>query len=57
MEMKDLSWQAFRSTGDIDAYLLYREVEKNDKREKEWKASKQEESLQSAESSGNQTVC
>ena len=57
MEMKNLSWQAFCRTGDIDAYLLYKEVERNDKRDEEWKASKQEESLQDAGNTANQTVC
>ena len=57
MEMKDFSWQAFHDTGDIEAYLLYKEVEKSGKRDKEWKASKQEQSLQDAGNMANQTVC
>lgn len=57
MEMKNFSWQAFHETGDIEAYLLYKEVERSGKREKEWKASKQEQSSQGAENMANQTVC
>lgn len=57
MEMKNLSWQAFRKTGDIDAYLLYRAVEENEKHEEnQWKALKQEASSQSAAISVNQTL-
>ena len=57
MEMKNLSWQAFRKTGDIDAYLLYcaaKDVEKHE--ENQWKALKQEASSQSAAISVNQIV-
>ena len=57
MEMKNLSWQAFRKTGDIDAYLLYKDVENADKRDEEWRASKQEQSSQDAVNMANQTVC
>lgn len=57
MEMKNLSWQAFRKTGDIDAYLLYKAVCNNTKQEEnQWKALKQEESSQSVVTSVNQTV-
>lgn len=57
MEMKNLSWQAFRVTGDIDAYLLYKAVENNGKHEEEqWKPLKQEALSQSAAISVNQTV-
>lgn len=56
MEMKNLSWQAFRKTGDIDAYLLYRATQDIKKHEEnQWKALKQEASLQSAAISENQT--
>lgn len=57
MEMKNLSWQAFKTTGDIDAYLLYcaaRDSEKHE--ENQWKALKQEASSQSAATSENQIV-
>ena len=58
MKMKDFSWQAFKETGDIDAYLLYKTVEENDtKRGSSWKAVKQEESLQGVPTTANQTVC
>ena len=57
MEMKNLSWQAFRKTGDIGAYLLYKDVENADKRDEEWRASKQEQSSQDAVNMANQTVC
>jgi len=56
MEMKNLSWQAFRKTGDIDAYLLYCATQDMEKREEnQWKALKQEASSQSAATSENQT--
>ena len=56
--MKDFSWQAFKETGDIDAYLLYKTVEENDvKRGSSWKAVKQEESSQDVPTTVNQTVC
>ena len=57
MEIKNLSCQAFRKTGDIDAYLLYcaaKDVEKHE--ENQWKALKQEASSQSAAISVNQIV-
>lgn len=57
MEMKNLSWQAFKKTGDIDAYLLYKAVENSEKHEEnEWKALKQEASSQDAGTSANQIV-
>lgn len=28
--MRDITWQMFELTGDIDAYLLYRAVEESD---------------------------
>lgn len=57
MEMKNLSWQAFRATGDIDAYLLYKACEnKGNHEENQWKALKQEASSQDAGTSANQTV-
>lgn len=58
MKMKELSWDAFRRTGDIDAYLLYKAVEENEKREnKEWKAEKQGDSSQDARITESQAVC
>ena len=58
MEMKDFSWQAFKKTGDIDAYLLYKTVEENDlKRGSSWKPVKQGESSQDVQTTANQTVC
>ena len=57
MDMKNLSWQAFKKTGDIDAYLLYRATQDNEKHEEnQWKALKQEASSQSAAISVNQIV-
>lgn len=57
MEMKNLSWQAFKKTGDIDAYLLYCATRDNEKHEdNQWKALKQEASSQSAAISENQIV-
>lgn len=57
MKLENLSWQAFRKTGDIDAYLLHRALEENEKHgENQWKALKQEESSQNAGTSANQTV-
>ena len=54
MELENLSWQTFRKTGDIDAYLLHKALEKNE--ENQWKALKREESSQNAESLANQIV-
>ena len=54
MELENLSWKVFRKTGDIDAYLLHRALEKNE--ENQWKALKQEESSQSVGISVNQIV-
>ncbi|MBQ7986649.1 MAG: YqzL family protein [Clostridia bacterium] len=55
--MKNLSWQAFKKTGDIDAYLLYCATRDNEKHEEnQWKALKQEASSQSAVTLGNQTL-
>ena len=57
MKLEELSWQAFRNTGDIDAYLLHKALEENEKYgENQWKALKQEESSQNAEILANQTV-
>lgn len=57
MKLENLSWNAFRKTGDIDAYLLHRALEENEKHgENQWKALKQEESSQNAGTSVNQTV-
>lgn len=57
MELENLSWQAFKKTGDIDAYLLHKAIEDKEKHEdNQWKALKQEESSQSAGISVNQTV-
>lgn len=58
MKMKDLSWKAFKETGDIDAYLLYKTVETNEKqRGSQWNAVKQEGLSQDGRTTGNQTVC
>lgn len=58
MKMKDFSWQAFKETGDIDAYLLYKTVEESDlKRGNSWKAVKQGGLSQDAQITENQTVC
>lgn len=57
MEMKNLSWQAFKKTGDIDAYLLYCATRDNEKQEEnQWKALKQEALSQDAGISVNQTL-
>lgn len=57
MTMKDFSWQTFKQTGDIDAYLLYKAVEDNDKRDKEWKLVKQGELSQDGANTASQIVC
>lgn len=57
MTMKDFSWQTFKQTGDIDAYLLYKAVENNDKRNKEWKLVKQGELSQDGTNTARQIVC
>lgn len=57
MTMKDFSWQTFKQTGDIDAYLLYKAVENNDKRDKEWKPVKQEGLSQDGANTASQIVC
>jgi len=44
MNFEDISWSAFRKTGDIDAYLLHIEVETV--RKEKWKVSRLEESWQ-----------
>lgn len=55
MDMKDLSWQAFRATGDIDAYLLYTETDKMEKqRDNLCSALKQGESLQDGQTTEKQ---
>lgn len=51
MEILDLPWAAFRKTGDIDAYLLYREIEEKNR----WKQLKQEELSQDAPITEKQT--
>ena len=57
MKLENLSWQTFRKTGDIGAYLLHKALEDNKKNgEDKWKALKQEESSQSAVISENQIV-
>ena len=57
MELENLSWQAFKKTGDIDAYLLHKAIEDKEKHEdNQWKALKQEASSQNAVTSGNQIV-
>ncbi len=57
MKLENLSWQTFRKTGDIDAYLLHKALEENEKHEEnQWKALKQEESSQNAGTSANQIV-
>ncbi len=55
MKMQDFSWRAFKETGDIDAYLLYKELSKQ--RDKEWTASKQEGLSHDGRIMENQTVC
>ena len=55
MTMQDFSWVAFKKTGDIDAYLLYKEI--NKQREDAWTATKQEASSQDGRITENQTVC
>ncbi|MBO5060177.1 MAG: YqzL family protein [Clostridia bacterium] len=58
MKLKDFSWNTFKETGDIDAYLLYKTVENNgNQREKEWKPAKQGELSQDGQITANQTVC
>lgn len=58
MKMKDFSWQAFKETGDIDAYLLYKTVEDNEKqRDSSWKPVKHEGLSQDVQTTVNQTVC
>ncbi len=43
-ELNRLSWETFTKTGNIDAYLLYKETYKEDKDKKDdtWQSSKQE---------------
>ncbi len=55
MKIQDFSWQAFKETGDIDAYLLYKELSKQ--RDEEWTATKHGDSLQGGQITENQTVC
>lgn len=42
MGLYDFSWEAFRATGDIEAYLLIKNLENTGKKEEqeEWQASK-----------------
>ncbi len=41
--MKNLFWEAFCKTGDVDAYLLYNEAVKTEKRKENlWGTVKQE---------------
>lgn len=43
-ELNRLSWETFTKTGNIDAYLLYKETYQDDKDKKDdtWESSKQE---------------
>lgn len=36
MQMRDLSWKVFAKTGDVDAYMLYKEM---DEEKNEYEAS------------------
>ena len=55
MDFENISWDIFKLTGDIESYLLHREIK--NAREKEWKASKQEQSSQDGQTMRSQTVC
>lgn len=39
--MKDFSWKYFSSTGNIDAYLLYKDMDAD---QEEWEMQQQEQS-------------
>ncbi|MBR4720782.1 MAG: YqzL family protein [Clostridia bacterium] len=55
MNFEDFSWDIFKATGDINSYLLHREIK--NVREKKWNASKQGQSSQDGQTTQNQTVC
>ncbi|MCR4718248.1 MAG: YqzL family protein [Firmicutes bacterium] len=55
MDFENVSWDIFKATGDINSYLLHREIK--NAREKQWTLSKQEQSLQEGRITRNQTVC
>ncbi|HIU48577.1 MAG TPA: YqzL family protein [Candidatus Avimonoglobus intestinipullorum] len=45
MELYDFSWQAFRQTGDIEAYLLLKNIEnrkENEEKERQCQTLNQE---------------
>jgi hypothetical protein len=44
--MRDFSWKYFSMTGDVDAYLLYKEVLNNDEEEPD---EEEEPALESAQ--------
>ncbi|MBR4173279.1 MAG: YqzL family protein [Clostridia bacterium] len=54
MNFEEISWDIFRATGDINSYMLHREIK--NAREKEWTASKQEQSSQEGQTTQTQTV-
>ncbi|MCR4692850.1 MAG: YqzL family protein [Firmicutes bacterium] len=55
MNFEDVSWDIFKATGDINSYLLHREIK--NAREKQWNGSKQEQLSQEGQTTPNQTVC
>ena len=55
MNFEDISWDIFKLTGDIESYLLHREIK--NAREKGWTASKQEQSSQDGQTIKKPTVC
>lgn len=54
MNFEDISWNTFRLTGDIDAYLLHCSI--NDVRNGKWNTLKPEESSQDEKTTEKQTA-
>lgn len=54
MNFEDISWDIFKATGDINSYLLHREIKTA--REKQWNVSKQGQSSQEEQTTQNPTV-
>jgi hypothetical protein len=40
--MRDFTWEFFSKTGDLDAYLLYKQVSGDSRMEPEWLKDEQE---------------
>ena len=49
-------WDEFKKTGKVDMYLKYKQTAPTEK-DNEWTSLKQEELLQDAQTTENQTVC